>query len=83
LVSSTEQLQHQTEIARVLTPMAIAVQPTALNSAPRQSVVMVPVPLPQSTTLNPNQTLRFRRFSVTDLGHGGNSRVLSETASPQ
>jgi phospholipid/cholesterol/gamma-HCH transport system substrate-binding protein len=99
LVSSTEQLQQQTEIARALAPMAIALQPSVLHSATgqpaieqpateqpatEQPAIIAPVPLSQpTTTLDQNQTLRFHRFSITDLGHEGNSRILSETAPPQ
>lgn len=85
LVSSTEQLQQQTEIVQVLTPLAIALQPTAphpVRSQPTEGTVLVPGS--QSKPAEPDRTLRFHRFSLTDLEHGsGSARVSSETVPPQ
>lgn len=63
LVSSTQQLHQQTELARVLTPAAIA-----LNQASESSAFQAPTPLPGQTAtptaplsvIDPDRNIRFR-----------------------
>lgn len=78
LVSSTQQLQQQTELAQVLTPVSIALQNAPANST------LAPAPLPQPSNLRVEQNLRFHRYGTVPAEQGVTAaEVPHQSAPPQ